>query len=1211
MYKMRKRLLALTLTALTLSAWAANTKTKVTQVTSTVTLSTNVDYMVSSATPFGTEGVVDITNTDHAVLILESVKPSAALSLLGSHVRINGQVARNGTNCQVKMYAQQGCMIYPYASTMKPLTVYSEQNFQGESSDNFGLENSGGFMNTMNDAKLNNRVRSFRLKRGYMVTFSTLPGGYGYQRCFIAQDADIEMAELPAVLDGTISSYRVFKWNTAGKAGLANDTGSGSCSALNVISCYSFGLGEDRGIDTECVPHHIYENWPSASACGGVSYSPHMKTNNEPRNPSDDHQQTLAEILANWQSLMRTGMRLCSPSSWDGSDYTNGTGFLKTFFDSIDARGWRCDIIDLHCYWPEGNFNSLGNWVNSVHRPIWISEWVWGASWNSNGAFASGVTEAQNAAAVQRICNNLNGMDYVERYYYWNSERDPSKLYKNGALTAAGQFYSTMKTGVGYNGKYDYVPKAPTMVAPGDSKTTWTGGNATTTWHDYNGEYNRLMEIQRKVRGQQWETIDAIAIKEEAADYKYVDQNAPVGAMYRVHIIDMNGQEYYTNEDMVPGDAVQCADGKTRYVGGNQIVNGDFQMGMTGWTNGAGTALGQPWFEVVPRGNTGRMTLLALGNKGQTDVGSIRTFFPIEPNQNYYFHMAVRNAGAYVKVDLTNADNSEEKNVVTLKNSTTWTRQGYEFNSGQYTQAILSFRWLAAKGEMGDIELYRLFDTRDEAVADGMTQLKQKAQAIKQYNTARPALNTELDQQLALISGLDDAALVTGENAVSTMRQALACQQQTDSLLQVVNTVRHLQFDGQQELADAISAANSATTAQDIIDANAGLREAFDNFMPMTDGDTQPQSPSFATATGWETVVGTYTGGDQRTATQAGKTCWNAWWSNVSATVGDKRTMEIRQQISGLPSGIYELQCKASTQHYCLSDQHGYMVVMGDTIQTPQLQADYMDVPGVADIWQTLTTRPVFVPQDSSITIGFVGSKVGAIDNAWREVGNASSTGDKREGWWCATDFRLLYHPLYTFPATPGQYSTICLPYAFTLPEGLKVYRIAGLMADYKKLALEEVTETEAGMPYICVCDSSTAVYYTGGKSVKNPITTGTNNLRGYFKVSATNTAAIGTYTMVDGVWERVVGQRAPLNSYTAIIRKAEGIPVLDTWEGVKMDIHGVTDELGEPAGIDDVTAGGGTVKATYNLGGRRTQQQRGLNIDLMEDGSARKVVVK
>ena len=44
------------------------------------------------------------------------------------------------------------------------------------------------------------------------------------------------------------------------------------------------------------------------------------------------------------------------------------------------------------------------------------------------------MTEAQNADNVMNICNLMNSWDYVERYAYWNSERDPSKIYKNGAV---------------------------------------------------------------------------------------------------------------------------------------------------------------------------------------------------------------------------------------------------------------------------------------------------------------------------------------------------------------------------------------------------------------------------------------------------------------------------------------------------------------------------------------------------------------------------------------------------------------------------------------------------------------------------------------------------------------------------------------------------------------------------------------------------------
>jgi hypothetical protein len=133
---------------------AANVKTTVQQVTDAVTLADDVDYIVTSATPFGTNGVVDIVNAEHAVLILSSVKPSKATSLLASHVRINGQKAVDGSNCQLKVH-NRGSIIMPYGNNFKPLTVYSERAFAGESCSDFGLEDTGGFMNTLTDKKLN------------------------------------------------------------------------------------------------------------------------------------------------------------------------------------------------------------------------------------------------------------------------------------------------------------------------------------------------------------------------------------------------------------------------------------------------------------------------------------------------------------------------------------------------------------------------------------------------------------------------------------------------------------------------------------------------------------------------------------------------------------------------------------------------------------------------------------------------------------------------------------------------------------------------------------------------------------------------------------------------------------------------------------------------------------------------------------------------
>ena len=116
---------------------AANTKQTIEQVTANVTIADDVDYVITSATPFTDGAVVDIENTEHAVVILQAVKPSAALKLL-DHLTIRGEKAANNKNCQVKLY-NRGTIILPYASTLRPLIVFSEKNFKGDTADDFGL----------------------------------------------------------------------------------------------------------------------------------------------------------------------------------------------------------------------------------------------------------------------------------------------------------------------------------------------------------------------------------------------------------------------------------------------------------------------------------------------------------------------------------------------------------------------------------------------------------------------------------------------------------------------------------------------------------------------------------------------------------------------------------------------------------------------------------------------------------------------------------------------------------------------------------------------------------------------------------------------------------------------------------------------------------------------------------------------------------------
>ena len=60
-------------------------------------------------------------------------------------------------------------------------------------------------------------------------------------KIIIADKEDLEVANLPTVLDRRISSYRVFQWYDAQKKGLASDTREHENSLITSSWCYSWG----------------------------------------------------------------------------------------------------------------------------------------------------------------------------------------------------------------------------------------------------------------------------------------------------------------------------------------------------------------------------------------------------------------------------------------------------------------------------------------------------------------------------------------------------------------------------------------------------------------------------------------------------------------------------------------------------------------------------------------------------------------------------------------------------------------------------------------------------------------------------------------------------------------------------------------------------------------------------------------------------------
>ena len=571
-------------------AYAKNTVTTVEQVTEEVTLMDDVDYTITSDTPFGDDGIVNIVNTDHAVVIISGIKPSKVLSdgWLG-YIQINGAAAVNGANCQVRMY-NKGTIIFPYGSNYKPLTAYSEANLSGTVYTNFTEGHSGGYMKDV-PTTCNNKIKSFVLKRGYMVTFAVGKGGWGYSRCFIADEEDLEMTSLPYALNGKITSYRIFRWNYFSKMGIAATTDNDMCDKLNAEGCYAWSVGRNMLPDTECIPDHIKENWPTAAECGSATYSCHLKGNNEPYNIEDDPKgviETVDEMLYNWEGLMRTGMRMLSPSSWDGSDYWYGTGkSIKVLLDSVDARGWRCDVVDAHCYWTEGTFSALETyWWPNYKRPIWVTEWIWGASWNSNGCWGSGVTDDDIYNTTKRILNTLVNSTHVERFFYWNGE-SKGHLYENGSLTTLGEYYASLRTGLGYKKSSEYVPTNSRLISKEINTLSGAFSNSTgtviLTWDDANYERIDSFIVQvKRPSSSMYVTAGAVYPADQdgkdganTATYTYEDEEAAIGSnTYRV-MARYNGVYFFSNE-------ISVGVSNNRHVG--YLRFGDAQVSSTSAT---------------------------------------------------------------------------------------------------------------------------------------------------------------------------------------------------------------------------------------------------------------------------------------------------------------------------------------------------------------------------------------------------------------------------------------------------------------------------------------------------------------------------------------------------------------------------------------------------------------------------------------------------
>ena len=375
---------------------------------------------LSSATPF--QNSVQINFTSGIAWIKTPNLTARNASFILSQIKVNGSNSSYKNNLRLDNYYLKGCVIRTNEASTSPLTVYDDVNLQGTSAliPVNTIHSDAAIPNSMN-----NKIESFILKKGFMVTFANENDGTGNSKNYIASEEDLVITDLPKVLLNSISFIRVMPWNWVTKKG-RTDTGVD----LNTSWRYKWNNNEVSGLFWEYTPmswgHGGADDPTDIALYVGKYNNTHVMSFNEPDDcfaQSGQYgnlcQTDVAVDLH--KNLMKTGMRIVSPGGREEAPF----GWLKEFYNKATAQDIRIDVIAIHWYdWssnPTVNtnptalqvFNRFKTYLTNVHNlyglPIWITEF------NANPAR----TTALNAAFMALALPYLETLDYVERYNWY------------------------------------------------------------------------------------------------------------------------------------------------------------------------------------------------------------------------------------------------------------------------------------------------------------------------------------------------------------------------------------------------------------------------------------------------------------------------------------------------------------------------------------------------------------------------------------------------------------------------------------------------------------------------------------------------------------------------------------------------------------------------------------------------------------------------
>jgi len=513
---------------------AVNRQIVATNIDTAYTIQESID-LVLTATANPLSGTIDIQNTDAAV-IFQNIRPSDVIKSYLGKITYKGKALKKDANCTVSVY-RHGCIVLPHSDTylgdrtpFYPLTVYL-----GDSCTGSGKSFNGGLrMSSL--ATWDNAIRSFTLKRGFMVTMANHKDGTGYSHCFIANKGDIEV-QLPPEMAGRVSFLRIFRWQWPAKKGVSDLNSDANIALTRSSWFYTWGAGENTRTDAEFVPqrHHesgydytkttYHEAWPSWTEINGRDATcTHILGNNEPNNTGSVNENYIEpeKLIEQHKYYLFSGMRIGTFACTNPN-----TDWINRYLKLCKERNMRVDFVVTHYYIGGQSPASVINSLKSLHDvsglPVWVTEWNNGANWTSESGFStdskgwyswgSGNDQLYNGYWLTDVLKRADKEHWIERFAVYNAVESKRYVVENGSLTAGGKLYADYQSAMAYSDENESFMKW-NYYAPSDlTVSKLEDGQLSFTWNNENTDCTDFSVLEEYLDGV-WTALDTVPMSD-------------------------------------------------------------------------------------------------------------------------------------------------------------------------------------------------------------------------------------------------------------------------------------------------------------------------------------------------------------------------------------------------------------------------------------------------------------------------------------------------------------------------------------------------------------------------------------------------------------------------------------------------------------------------------------------------------------------------